>query len=223
MVYFRQSACIQYDTLQRNYEQEHERRLQIQRDNKQLRIVVPREKYYHDEVNRSNQPKDGDYLNNQKSKNDLERLRQDFDKLLSNYEPNNNQQDHLYHQQNQAQMHSLIETMRQLQVENFRSRPLFPSETVNDNNSIGTKHRNGYHHASPPIKRDLYEHSSSHILNCSACSNSRLLNERLENAIDTSLAAHRIEAIKQISNFPSTTTHSTDGSTVEHLRKRYHV
>jgi hypothetical protein len=87
---------------------------------------------------------------------------------------------------------------------------------------------NGYHRTSSPLKHDEYDHSINGVFNCSVCSNSRLLKERLENAIDTSLADQRIQAIKQMSilprqTLPLLTTNNNTMLPVELLRKRYYM
>jgi len=78
------------------------------------------------------------------------------------------------------------------------------------------------------IKHDEYEHSLNGTYNCSICSNSRLLKERLDNAIDVSLADQRIQTIKQIpilprQTTPLITTNNNHMSSVEILRKRYYI
>jgi len=78
------------------------------------------------------------------------------------------------------------------------------------------------------IKHDEYEHSLNGSYNCSICSNSRLLKERLDNAIDVSLADQRIQTIKQIpilprQTSPLLTTNNGTMSSVELLRKRYYI
>lgn len=137
-------------------------------------------------------------------KYELDRLRHDFDKLVLNYDPPNNLQQ-------QAQLHSQIDTLRQFYENEFRQKQLLMSKVPN-----------GIH---SPIK---HEHSSNGNVNCLVCSNSRLLKERLENAIDTSLADQRIQTIKQIpilprQTTPLITTNNYDMSSVDLLRKRYYM
>ena len=45
---FSSSPCLKCDTLQRNYEQEREQRLQTEKDNERLRDVVSRQKHEHE-------------------------------------------------------------------------------------------------------------------------------------------------------------------------------
>lgn len=147
----------------------------------------------------------------------MDRIRDDLGKLLSNYDPPNN-----FHQQ--AQLHSQIETMRQFYEDEFRKQ----QQLLNAGSKSPVVMVNGYHRRSSVKKHDDYDHSHNGSLNCSICSNSRLLRERLDNAIDTSLADQRIQTIKQIpilprQTSPLLTTNNTTMSSVELLRKRYYI
>jgi hypothetical protein len=87
---------------------------------------------------------------------------------------------------------------------------------------------NGYHRTPSSIQTHEYDHLLNGNFNCSVCSNSRLLKERLENAIDTSLADQRIQTIKQMpilprQRSPLLSTNTNTMSSVEILRKRYYV
>jgi hypothetical protein len=156
-------------------------------------------------------------------KYELDRLRHDFDRLVLNYDPPNNLQQ-------QAQLHSQIDTLRQFYEDEFRKKQSLMSTLTN-----GIKRppsppttTNGYHRKTTSTKHDEYDHIQHGGLKCSVCSNSRLLKERLENAIDTSLADQRIQTIKQMPILPRqpspllTTNYNTVLS-VELLRKRYYI
>ncbi len=153
-------------------------------------------------------------------KHELDRLRHDFDKLVLNYEPSNN------HQQ-QAQLHSQIDTLRQFYEDEFRRKQLLMSQLANGG-SKSPPTKDNYHRTASPIRHEHYDHSSHGSLNCSVCSNSRLLRERLDNAIDVSLADQRIQTIKQIpilprQTSPLLTTINGPMSSVDLLRKRYYI
>ncbi|CAF0904207.1 unnamed protein product [Rotaria sordida] len=226
------SPCIKCDTLQRSYEHEREQRIQTEKDNERLRDVVSRQKQ-HNDLNKSlqqHQEYEHNISENSKQirsetgrvKHELDRLRHDFDKLVSNYDsPNNLQQ--------QTQLHSQIDTLRQFYEQEFRQQLLLSKLTNEMKPSPPpptTIHH--YHRTSSPIKHDEHEHSLNGNSNCLACSSSRLLKERLENAIDTSLADQRIQTIKQMPILPRLTspllpTNNNTTSSLEILRKFYHV
>jgi myosin heavy subunit len=223
------SPCTKCDTLQRSYENEREHRLQTEKDNERLRDVVSRQKQQQ-ELNKTlqqNQATEQIIAENSKQmrsdtervKYELDRLRHDFDKLVLNYEPPNNLQQ-------QAQLNSQIDTLRQFYEDEFHRKQLLMSKLTNGIKSPSTS--NGYHRTASPIRHDHYDHSSNGSLNCSICSNSRLLKERLENAIDISLADQRIQTIKQIpilprQTSPLLTTINSPMSSVDLLRKRYYI
>ncbi|CAF3426834.1 unnamed protein product [Rotaria socialis] len=222
------SPCTKCDTLQRSYEQERDQRIQTEKDNERLRDVVSRQKHQN-ELNKSiQQHQDYENLMSENSKQirsetervkyELDRLRFDFDKLVSNYEPPNNSQQ-------QAQLHSQIDTLRQFYEQEFRQQLLL-SKLTNGANPLPIVH--SYNRTSSPIKHDEYEHSLNGSLNCSVCANSRLLKERLESAIDTSLADQRIQTIKQMPILPRITSplienHNSATSSFDLWRKRYYV
>jgi len=137
--------------------------------------------------------------NTERVKSELDLLRQNFDQLISNYEPTNN-----FHQQ--TQLHSQIDTFRQFYEQEFRQRQ-----------SLMSKLTNG-------IKSNHY-HSHNGI---SSDTNNRLLKQRLETAIDTNLAEHRLQIMAQLPRQASAllTVNNTDNgvmSSVQFLRKHYHV
>lgn len=213
--------CVKCDTLQRSFEHEREHRLQVERDNNRLREVVERQKQQQDELNRSLQE---EHQRNDQSKEmraetermrqELERVRQELSRLVMNYEPGHNLS------QQHAQMHSQIENMRHIHQQDFGHR----LRTSSNENKPLLIMANGYHPTTSPHRHD---HSSTYP--CSVCSNSRLLKERLENAIDTSLAEQRIQTLKQFpvlprQNSPVTTAHLNGNSSgVDYLRKRYYL
>jgi hypothetical protein len=217
-----------YNTLQRSYEHEREQRLQTEKENERLRDVVSRQKQEH-ELNKSlHHHHDNEHFIPENSrqmrsetdrvKYELDRLRQDFDKLVLNYTPPNNP-----HQQ--AQLHSQIDTLRQFYEQEFRQKQSLLSNLAN-----GIKPTNNEYYTTPsPQKHE--EHSHPHNGNLhdrSSYSNSRLLKERLNNAIDSSLADQRIQTIKQMpilprQTAPTGTTNHTMPSTADILRKRYYI
>ena len=155
-------------------------------------------------------------------KYELDRLRHDFDKLVSNYTPPDNSQQ-------QAQLHSQIDTLRQFYEQEFRHQQQLLFAKLANGNQPTT---NGAYHPPPaPLPQRHFEHSHPHnggFQDCSICSNSRLLKERLENAIDTSLADQRIQTIKQMPILPRQTSSSitptiSTPSTADLLRKRYYI
>ncbi|CAF0994213.1 unnamed protein product [Rotaria magnacalcarata] len=222
------SPCTKCDTLQRSYEQERDQRIQTEKDNERLRDVVSRQKHQN-ELNKSiQQHQDYESLMSENSKQirsetervkyELDRLRHDFDKLVSNYDPPNNSQQ-------QAQLHSQIDTLRQFYEQEFRQQLLL-SKLTNGANPLPIVH--SYSRTSSPIKHDEYEHSLNGSVNCSVCTNSRVLKERLESAIDTSLADQRIQTIKQMPilpriTFPLIGNHNSATSSFDLWRKRYYV
>ena len=206
---FSTSFCKKCNTLQRSYVQEHEYRLKTEKDNERLRDTISYQQQHHQFNKSFQQSNDNEnYLigNSKQIRSDTERvkyeldsLRQDFDKLVSNYEPTNN-----LHQQ--AQLHSQIDIFRQFYEQEFRQRQALMSKL-----SSGTKPIN--HHGTSPY------------------TNSRLLKERLETAIDTNLADERLQSMKQMPTIPRqasslltiNTTNNGGMSSVELLRQRYHV
>ncbi len=135
-------------------------------------------------------------------KSELDRLRQDFDKLISNYEPINN-----YH--HQTKLHSQIDTFRQFYEQEFRQRQLLMSKLTSENKS----------------NRKITHHHSS--LNGTS-TDSRLFKERLETAIDASLADQRLQTITQLPRQASalltiTSPNNNLISSAELFRKHYHV
>ena len=158
----------------------------------------------------------------ERANQNIDRIRDDLGRFLSTYDPPNNFQQ-------QAQLHSQIETLRKFYEDEFHKQQ---QQLLNGKSVNGSKSpiliANGYHRRSSGKKHDEYDHSPNGSLNCSICSNSRLLKERLDNAIDTSLADQRIQTIKQIpilprQTSPLLTTNNTTMSSVELLRKRYYI
>ena len=204
-----------------------------EKDNERLRDVVSRQSKHQQDLNRSfQQQQENEHVLTENSKqirsnvervnHGLDRIRDDLGRLLSNYDPPNNFQQ-------QAQLHTQIESMRQFYEDEFRKQQ---QQSLNAKTSNGSKSPivmvNGYHRRSSVKKHDDYDHSHNGSSNCSICSNSRLLKERLDNAIDTSLADQRIQTIKQIpilprQTSPLLTTNNTTMSSVELLRKRYYI
>lgn len=208
------SSCTKCDTLQRSFEQEREHRLQTERDNERLRDTVTRQKH-EGEFNANDNTKQM-RSETERVKYELERLRHDFDKLVSNYEPPNNYQQ-------QAQLHSHIDILRQFYEDEFRKKQLLMSKLPQ---AMSTPNLNVNFHTT---KQQDIDHSHHTNGNCSVCSNSRLLKERLENAIDTSLADQRIQTIKQIPILPRQNSpiypaaSNSSLSSIEILRKRYYI
>jgi len=202
-------SCVKCDTLQRSYDQEREHRLQTEKDNERLRDAVSRQ---------TNTTENTKQMRSETEnvKQELERLRQTFEKLVSNYEPPNNYQQ-------QAQLHSHIDILRQYYEDEFRKKQLLMSKLPQ---AMSTPNLNVNFHTT---KHQDIDHSHHINGNCSVCSNSRLLKERLDNAIDTSLADQRIQTIKQIPILPRQNssiypTNSTSTlSSMEILRKRYYI
>jgi hypothetical protein len=228
LIFYSSAPCTKCNTLQRSYEFEREHRLQTEKDNERLRDVVSRQKQQ--QFHTSLQQQENEHVLTENSKQirsetervkyELDRLRHDFDKLITNYEPPNN-----LHQQ--AQLHAQIDTLRQFYEQEYRQRQAPLSNLPNGIQSSATT-MNGYHRTSSPTKHDEYDHSPNGSINCSICSNSRLLRERLDNAIDTSLADQRIQTIKQMpilprQSSPLLTSNTNTTSAVQLLRKRYYV
>ncbi|CAF1411512.1 unnamed protein product [Adineta steineri] len=217
------STCSKCSTIQRNYEQEREHRMQTEKDNESLRDTLSRQKQYQ-QLNRTfpQEQTDENYLivnsrqirsDTERVKSELDRLRQDFDRLVANYEPTNN-----IHQQ--AQLHTQIDTFRQFYEQEFRQRQLTMSKIT-----AGIKPAKviTYHRSTSSSMN--HHHLSNETSSCTACINSRLLKERLETAIDTSLADQRYQTIKQTVPLPRqasalltvNTTHNGLTSSVEIL------
>ncbi|CAF1329496.1 unnamed protein product [Adineta steineri] len=244
------SPCVKCDTLQRNYDHEREQRLQTERDNERLRDTVSRQDQEHKKLNRTfQQYQESEHVNSENSKQirsdtervkyELDRLRHDFDKLVLHYEPPRN----LQQQQQQPQFSSETDLLRQLYEQELREKQLLMSKLINDVRPSSspspqpqqmltpTKTNNNYHRPPPSSLSSSvhHDHGSNGHFNCSLCSNSRLLKERLENAIDTSLADQRIQTIRQIPILPRQTsslltTNTNNGvSSVDILRQRYYV
>ncbi|CAF1486410.1 unnamed protein product, partial [Adineta steineri] len=217
------STCSKCSSIQRNYEQEREHRMQTEKDNESLRDTLSRQKQYQ-QLNRTfpQEQTDENYLivnsrqirsDTERVKSELDRLRHDFDRLVANYEPTNN-----IHQQ--AQLHTQIDTFRQFYEQEFRQRQLTMSKIT-----AGIKPARviTYHRSTSSSMN--HHHLSNETSTCTACINSRLLKERLETAIDTSLADQRYQTIKQTVPLPRqasalltvNTTHNGLTSSVEIL------
>ena len=134
-------------------------------------------------------------------KNELDRLRQDFDRLVSSYDPPNS------HQQ-QAELHSHIDTFRQYYEQEFRQRQALMSKlTPTSSNHARTSDTPSLH------------------------SNNRLYRERMDSAIDRALADERLQASNQMPPIPRqasallTINTSNNGarSSVDLLRQSYHL
>jgi hypothetical protein len=146
-------------------------------------------------------------------KSELDRLRQDFDKLVANYEPSD-------HPRHQAQLHSQIDTFRQFYEHEFRQRQLTASQITA---GIKPARTITYHQSGQPIYHD---HVHNGAASCTACINSRLLKERLATAIDSNLSEQRMRTIQQTVPLPRqasalltiNTTHNGLTSSVEILR-----
>ncbi|CAF1186000.1 unnamed protein product [Adineta ricciae] len=216
-------SCTNCHTLQRSYEQERESRLHTEQDNQYLRETLSRHGSYQ-HLNRTyapEQPNENYLLQNSRQirsdtervKSELDRLRQDFDKLVANYEPTNSLQ-------HQAQLHSQIDTFRQFYEQEFRQR----QATMAKITAGVTPARTIVYHRSSPATH--YDHAHVSGAPCSACINNRVLKERLETAIDSSLAEQRLQTIKQTVPLPRqasalltiNTTHHGLKSSVEILR-----
>jgi len=207
------SPCGQCNKLQRSYEQEREQRLQTERDNDHLRGVVSRQKQNENDRNDQNKEMRSE---TERVKQELERLRHDFNRLVMNYEPN-----HQNGQQQRAQIHSKIDDMRHLHEDDYRQR----HRTISSETKPTMPMTNGYHPSTVPMKHDHYHSSSS----CSICSNTQVLKDRLDTAIDLSLADQRIKAMKQMQTLPrqrspvTSVQYAPSYSSMENLRKRYYL
>lgn len=223
------------DTLQRSVAIEREQRLKTEKDNEALRDTVSRQQQKQQgDTNKSIQ-KHQDYeqliaenskqirSETERVKHELDRLRTDFNRLMSNYEPPNNLQ-------HQAQYNSQIDSLRNFYENEFRQ--LLMSKLAQDVKSTGqpatTSDHHHHHHPVVTAQHNGYDHSLNGSLSCAVCTNSRLLKERLESAIDSSLSDQRIQAIKQMPILPRLTsplltTHNNIMPSYDLLRKRYYV
>lgn len=137
-------------------------------------------------------------------KNELDRLRQDFDRLVSSYDPPNS------HQQ-QAQLHSHIDTFRQYYEQEFRQRQALMSKLT------PSSHNHARTTDSPPLNSTLPPSMYS--------------NHRPYNAVDSTLADERSQAINQIPPIPRqasalltiNTSNSGARSSTDLLRQTYHL
>ena len=184
----------QHNLFQRSYGLEHPYYLQTERINKYLRDMNSRQAPHYG-LNKpfSQEQSNENYLiensrqirsDTENVKSKLDRLRQDFDKLVSNYEPSN-------HLQNQTQLHSQVDIFRQFYEQEFRQRQIIQSK-------LGSGIRPAT--ALSRYRSTLHDHSPNGT--CTYFTNRRLLRERLETAIDTSLADQRLQAVKQIPIVP---------------------
>ncbi|CAF1517476.1 unnamed protein product [Adineta ricciae] len=192
-------SCTNCHALQRSYEQERASRLHTEQDNQQLRETLSHHGSYQ-HLNRTyapEQPNENYLLQNSRQirsdtervKFELDRLRQDFDKLVANYEPTNSLQ-------HQAQLHSQIDTFRHFYEQEFRQR----QATMAKITAGVTPARTIVYHRNSPASH--YDHAHVNGAPCSACINSRVLKGRLETAIDSSLAEQRLQTIKQTVPLP---------------------
>ncbi|CAF3428329.1 unnamed protein product [Rotaria socialis] len=218
------SSCKNCNAFQRSYEQEREYRLQTEQANGRLRDDASNQYQY---LNKPflMQPNNEIYLvensrkirsDTERVKSELDRLRQDFDKLVSTYEPPLN-----FH--HQLQLHSQVDTFRQFYEHEFRQRQLLMAKTTPGLKSTMSQN---YHKPSSHLS---HKHSFSDA--CSTCTNSRLLRERLESAIDLSLTDRRFQngiqvpaVLRQASSLLTINTiHNGPTSSREFLRERYYV
>ncbi|CAF1371037.1 unnamed protein product, partial [Didymodactylos carnosus] len=213
------SICFQCDALQRNYELELQYRLSIEKDNERLREAFHKQQQHSvpsSIVTTTQAKQDNVYLTTtensksihgetERAKYDLDRI-QDINLLIDNYD--RKRATHTLHQP--------IDTTRKFYDQEGRQRQLTIEKLTNDSSRPRTpssfpvgSHLNGggdyeYHH-------HLHSHDShenSRPSSQCSCTNSELLKERLETAIDTSLADERMQAIKQLP-LRSTTTNTT--------------
>ncbi|CAF4080579.1 unnamed protein product [Rotaria sp. Silwood2] len=222
------SSCKNCNAVQRSYEQEREYRLQTEKDNERLRHSFSHQKQYQyfNKTFPLQQQNNENYLiensrkirsDTERVKSELNRLREDFDKLVSNYEPINNFQQ-------QVHLRSQIDTFRQFYENEFQQRQLLMSKLTPELKSSLTQN---YHQLSSPH----LNHNHSFNETCTTCTNSRLLRERLDTAIDTSLADQRLQKIKQIPSIPRQASSLLTINTLNHgmlssielLRERYYV
>ncbi|CAF1082984.1 unnamed protein product [Adineta ricciae] len=241
-------SCTKCDVFQRNFEQEREQRVQAQKDNERLRDTVSRQEQQQQQQHLSGtfqKYQSSDHLNvennrqirsdTERMKYEIDRLRHDFDKLVSNYDSPK-----LIPQQQQQQLpqlYSQADALRQLYEQELREKQLLMMK-LNDMTKVSRTPtppptaNNGYHHMSSPVHHHHHHSEYDYLVNgkstCSICSNSRLLKERLENAIDTCLADQRIQTIRQMPILPRQTsallpTNTNGLSSADILRKRYYV
>lgn len=141
-------------------------------------------------------------------------MRQDFDNLVSNYEPKSNYQQ-------QLQLHSQIDIFRQFYENEYRQRQFLMSKPT-------LKPTLSQIYQKPPSN---LHHNHSFNETCSTCTNSRLLRERLESAIDLSLADQRYQKVRQYQPIPRqasslltiNTINNGAPSSLDLLRERYYV
>ncbi|UJR36318.1 hypothetical protein I4U23_029046 [Adineta vaga] len=122
------STCIKCDTLQRNFEQEREQRLQTQRDNERLRDTVSRQEQQQQNLTQTfHKYQQSDQFNvesnnqirsdTERMKYEIDRLRHDFDKLITNYEPSKTSPQ-------QTLVYSQSDALRQLYEQELREKQL---------------------------------------------------------------------------------------------------
>lgn len=141
----------------------------------------------------------GNYIieNSRQIRSDTERVKSELDRLRQDFDQliSNYEPINNFHQQ--TQIHSQIDTFRQFYEQEFRQRQLLMSKFTN--------------HSQP-----LSGTSSTY-------SNNDLYKQRLETAIDTSLAEQRLQSIAQLPRQASALLTNNVMSSVELLRKHYHV
>ncbi|CAF1562232.1 unnamed protein product [Rotaria sp. Silwood1] len=223
------SSCKNCNAIQQNNKQQYEYQLQTEKDNEHLRhtFSYPKQYQYLNKPFLSEQNNENYLIENSRKirsdtervKTELNRLRQDFDNLITNYEPINNYQQ-------QIQLHSSIDTFRQFYENELRQRQLLMSKLTYGLKSSLTEN---YHQLSSP---PYLNHNHSFNDNCTICTNNRFLRKRLDTAIDTSLADQRLQKIKQYSTIPrqassllsiNTINNNDIMSSMEFLRERYYV
>lgn len=167
--------------------------MQTEKDNDRLRDVLARQRQQQEDLNRSLQEQQQHNeqmrfddsrdrrVENERVHKELQRLRQQLDDIVSHYEPSRDVQ----HQR--AQIHSQIDNFRQFYENEYKQQPRSFHSLSTENIPNSSDHQNHFHSQT----FNHYPH----------CFNSRLLKERLENAIDTSLAEQRIQGIQQIKRF----------------------
>ena len=131
--------------------------------------------------------------NTERVKDELNRLRQDFDTLISSYDPNNN------YSSPHTQLHSHIDTFRQVYQQEFRERQLLMSKLTN-----GTKSKTTDQLFNKPIPSTI--------------------KQRPYTAIDSSSANQRVHIITELPRQASAlltinTTNNGVMSSIELLRK----
>ena len=199
---FSSSPCTKCDTLQRSYEQEREQRLQTEKDNQRLRTVVSRQRQ-EKELNKSLQQQE-DYEhhikeNSKQLRSETERVRHELERLRHDFGKLVLNYEPPSNLQQQERLHAHIDSLRHFYEEGFRRKQPIISRLTDATN-----------------------------LNCSVCSNHRLLRERLDNAIDISLADQRIQTIRQMpilprQTLPVSTLSSSIMPSYDLLRKRYYI